>query len=81
MKSKATTILRAAMVASLLAAFACFGVNAQNFAKAAPPPSIHTFSTENIAREGFFFAGGHYVGLPINKSWAERCIPKCWSLR
>jgi pimeloyl-ACP methyl ester carboxylesterase len=31
---------------------------------AAPPPSIPTISTDNLAREGFFYAGGQYVGAP-----------------
>jgi pimeloyl-ACP methyl ester carboxylesterase len=30
--------------------------------KAMPPKSIPTFSTENIARKGFFYAGGKYWG-------------------
>ena len=30
--------------------------------KAMPPKSIPTFSTENIARKGFYFAGGQYWG-------------------
>jgi len=30
--------------------------------KAMPPTSIPTFSTENIARKGFFYAGGGYWG-------------------
>ena len=30
--------------------------------KAMPPKTIPTFPTENIARKGFFFAGGNYVG-------------------
>jgi len=31
-------------------------------AKAAPPPSIPTVSLANVARQGFWFAGGKYVG-------------------
>jgi pimeloyl-ACP methyl ester carboxylesterase len=31
-------------------------------AKAMPPKAIPTFSTENIARKGFYFAGGQYWG-------------------
>jgi pimeloyl-ACP methyl ester carboxylesterase len=31
-------------------------------AMAAPPPGIPTFSTEHMARQGFFYAGGKYVG-------------------
>ena len=32
--------------------------------KAMPPKTIPTFSTENIARKGFFYAGGSYWGEP-----------------
>ncbi|MBI3047308.1 MAG: alpha/beta fold hydrolase [Acidobacteria bacterium] len=36
---------------------------AQNVAaKAAPPPAIPTVSLANVARQGFWFAGGKYVG-------------------
>src|SRR6266581_5016938 len=30
--------------------------------RAAPPPSIPTFSTENLDREAFFYVGGEYTG-------------------
>ncbi len=69
-----------ALLAVLLVAVAWLGlrVNAQNkalaaakaavpkaeLAKANPPSSIPTFSTEKIAREGFFYVGGRYVGEP-----------------
>src|SRR4051794_39169512 len=33
-----------------------------DLAKAMPPKTIPTFSTENLARTGFFYAGGEYVG-------------------
>ena len=78
---KASTLLRAAMVCVIIGAIACSGVNAQSFPKAAPPASIPTFSTENIAREGFFFAGGHYVGPPDKQvmggaMYTEVLVPK-----
>ena len=69
-----------ALLAVLLLAVAWLGlrVNAQNkalaaakaavpkaeLAKANPPSSIPTFSTDKIAREGFFYVGGSYVGEP-----------------
>ena len=31
---------------------------------AMPPPSIPTFSTENVGREAFFYVGGKYEGAP-----------------
>src|SRR3954464_10212096 len=33
-----------------------------DLSKAAPGPSIPTFSTDDIARSGFFYAGGKYEG-------------------
>src|SRR5207245_4146404 len=35
-----------------------------DLAKAIPPPAIPTFSTENLVRRAFFYAGGKYVGEP-----------------
>lgn len=37
-------------------------LNAEDVSKAAPGASIPTFSTDDIARTGFFYAGGKYVG-------------------
>ena len=81
MNLKASTILRTTLFSVLFGVCACSGLGAQNFAKAAPPPSIPTFSTENIAREGFFFAGGHYVGPPDKQvmggaMYTEVLVPK-----
>ena len=39
-----------------------FTAAADNPSKAAPGPAIPTFSTEDIARTGFFYAGGKYAG-------------------
>jgi pimeloyl-ACP methyl ester carboxylesterase len=52
--------------------------------KAAPPTAIPTVSLNNIARHGFFYAGGHYVGeLGPNKEstmggamYVEVLVPK-----
>src|SRR5437867_8073448 len=51
----------AAALASVLAGV-CFVVQAQDISKAAPPAAIPTFSTDDLARTGFFYAGGKYVG-------------------
>src|ERR1700681_1780060 len=40
------------------------GASAKDGPGAAPPASIPTFSTADIARTGFFYVGGHYVGQP-----------------
>jgi pimeloyl-ACP methyl ester carboxylesterase len=59
----------------------CFGARAQNRAAGAPPPSIHTFSTEDIASTGFFYVGGKYVGAPGKEvmdgaEYVEVMVPK-----
>jgi pimeloyl-ACP methyl ester carboxylesterase len=44
------------------AALTVFPLTAGDLSKAAPGSSIPTFSTEDIARTGFFYAGGKYAG-------------------
>jgi len=39
-----------------------FAVSADEVSKAVPGPSIPTFATDDIARTGFFYAGGKYGG-------------------
>ena len=67
------TKLNAVLIALAFAVAAFFGLcsssRAQSapkgdLAKAIPPPAIPTFSTENLARRAFFYAGGKYVGEP-----------------
>ncbi len=58
-----------------------FGARAQSHATGAPPPSIHTFSTEDIASTGFFYVGGQYVGAPGKEvmdgaEYVEVMVPK-----
>ena len=52
--------LRTYSVAVSLAAI--LAAQADDLSKAAPGASIPTFSTDDIARTGFFYAGGNYVG-------------------
>jgi len=47
---------------AVIIAGVCFTSTAQDVSKAAPPAAIPTFSTDDIARTGFFYAGGKYVG-------------------
>jgi pimeloyl-ACP methyl ester carboxylesterase len=59
----------------------CFGARAQSRTPGAPPPSIHTFSTEDIASTGFFYVGGSYVGAPGKEvmdgaEYVEVMVPK-----
>jgi pimeloyl-ACP methyl ester carboxylesterase len=58
-----------------------FGARAQSRTAGAPPPSIHTFSTEDIASTGFFYVGGQYVGAPGKEvmdgaEYVEVMVPK-----
>ncbi|HTR38058.1 MAG TPA: alpha/beta fold hydrolase [Bryobacteraceae bacterium] len=45
---------------------------------AAPPDSIPTFSTQNIARTGFFYAGGKYVGEPGKEVMDDSMYTEVW---
>ena len=62
MNVKISIAVQAVLVAVLSGA--SFGASAQNSSGATLPASIPTVSTANIAREGFFYVGGHYVGEP-----------------
>src|ERR1700676_4163092 len=52
----------AALLAMLISSG--LGARAKDGPGAAPKGSIPTFSTADIARTGFFYVGGHYVGSP-----------------
>ena len=61
--------------------YLCAQTNSSKKPSAAPPSSIPTFSTENIAREGFFYAGGEYAGPPGKEvmrgaMYVEVVVPK-----
>jgi len=45
---------------------------------AMPPSTIPTFSTENIARQGFLYAGGKYVGEPGKEVMGETMYTEVW---
>jgi pimeloyl-ACP methyl ester carboxylesterase len=75
-------ILSAMQVALLIVLFgSCIQASAQNASMAAPPASIPTFSTADIARTGFFYAGGKYAGAPGKEvmdgaEYVEVMVPK-----
>jgi pimeloyl-ACP methyl ester carboxylesterase len=74
-----SSAVQAALVAVLVGG--SFGANAKDEAGAAPPKSIPTFSTANIARTGFFYVGGHYVGAAGKEvmggaEYVEVMVPK-----
>src|ERR1700693_811140 len=59
----------------------CVGARAQSRAAGAPPSSIHTISTDDIASTGFFYVGGKYVGAPGKEimdgaEYVEVMVPK-----
>jgi len=65
----------------LILAAASSQLHAQSRPTGAPPPSIHTFSTEDIASTGFFYVGGQYVGAPGKEvmdgaEYVEVMVPK-----
>jgi len=45
---------------------------------AMPPSTIPTFSTENVARQGFLYAGGKYVGGPGKEVMGETMYTEVW---
>src|SRR5580704_14510768 len=69
----------AALVAVLVGSW--FGANGKDATVAAPPASIPTFSTADVARTGFFYVGGHYVGqagkeIMDGAMYVEVMVPK-----
>jgi pimeloyl-ACP methyl ester carboxylesterase len=46
--------------------------------KAMPPKSIPTFSNDNIARMGFFYAGGKYAGPPGKEVMTGAMYTEVW---
>src|SRR5258708_29064475 len=79
MKLNISTIQRAALFAILFCGSS--GLRAQNGPAGAPPKSIPTFSTDDVARTGFFYAGGKYVGsagkeVMDGAEYVEVMVPK-----
>ena len=73
-----------AVLTLLLAGFGADAAAQSAAAKAAPPPSVPTVPLANVARQGFWYAGGKYVGeLGENKEstmggamYVEVMVPK-----
>ena len=79
MNRRASSVLWAAAVAILLGGWCA--AQAQNPSAAAPPASIPTFAMDDVARIGYFYAGGHYVGPPGKEvmdgaEYVEVMVPK-----
>src|SRR5215469_2657478 len=78
MKLRISTVGQAALI---VLAGVSFGASARGVSKAVPAGSIPTFSTADIARTGFFYVGGHYVGSPGQEimggaEYVEVMVPK-----
>ncbi|HXA77830.1 MAG TPA: alpha/beta hydrolase [Candidatus Acidoferrales bacterium] len=79
MNLKISTAIHAALIAVLVGGW--FGASAQDVSRASQTGSIRTFSTADIARTGFFYVGGHYVGSPGQEvmngaEYVEVMVPK-----
>ena len=69
------------VVPVLILAGSWYAVSAQRAAdamKAMPPKSIPTFSNDNIARTGFFYAGGKYAGPPGKEVMTGAMYTEVW---
>jgi pimeloyl-ACP methyl ester carboxylesterase len=78
MHLRISKVVQAALIVVLMSG--CFTANAKD-GGAAPPASIATFATTDIARTGFFYVGGHYVGAAGKEvmdgaEYVEVMVPK-----
>jgi len=79
MNPKISTAMQAALMVVLVGGW--FSASAQDVSRASPTRSIPTFSTADIARTGFFYVGGNYVGSPGQEvmngaEYVEVMVPK-----
>jgi pimeloyl-ACP methyl ester carboxylesterase len=78
---QARTLLPAIVFCAGLWLGAGLSTAAEDVSKASPGASIPTFSTDDIARTGFFYAGGHYTGdkgkeVMAGAMYVEVMVPK-----
>ena len=69
--------LKACSALAALIVSGCLGAKAENTG-AIPPRSIPTFSTSNIARQGHFYVGGHYIGEPGKETMNGAMYVEVW---
>jgi pimeloyl-ACP methyl ester carboxylesterase len=79
MKIRISTVALSVLAAILASGW--IGARAQNVAGAVPPATIPTIATANVAREGHFYVGGHYVGesgkeIMFGAMYVEAMVPK-----
>ena len=75
MNKRMTTVGLMALAAVL--AIGLLGADGKNVA-GAPPASVPTFSTADIARQGHFYVGGHYVGDPGKETMDGAMYVEVW---
>lgn len=78
--SGVTVKIRTAVLAilSLGAFYTSRFVQAQQRTGSGPLKSVPTFSTENIARQGHFYVGGHYTGEPGKETMDGAMYVEVW---
>src|SRR5712671_3176907 len=64
MKMRVSSAGTSVAVAIVVSGWVVANIHHAAAAGAAPPPSVLTFSTAEIGRQGHFYVGGHYVGEP-----------------
>jgi pimeloyl-ACP methyl ester carboxylesterase len=70
--------LSAAALLAVVLVSGWFQANAAHVAAATPPPSVPTFSTADIGRQGHFYVGGHYVGEPGKETMDGAMYVEVW---
>ena len=76
MRMRISTAVVSVLVAVLV--FGCSAAQAQNVARSARGPSIPTFSTADIGRQGHFYVGGHYAGEPGKETMDGAMYVEVW---
>jgi pimeloyl-ACP methyl ester carboxylesterase len=76
MNTRISTAVLFALAAGFVSSWT--GANAQSVAGAAPRASIPTFSTADVARQGRFYVGGHYVGEPGKETMDGAMYVEVW---
>jgi pimeloyl-ACP methyl ester carboxylesterase len=71
-------ISTAGLLAPAILATGWLGVSVSTVAGAPPAPSVPTFSTAEIGRQGHFYVGGHYTDAPGNETMDGAMYVEVW---
>jgi pimeloyl-ACP methyl ester carboxylesterase len=71
-------VLLAVLVATLIGIRLGARADSPKNSAAMPPASISTFPTDNLAREGFLYVGGQYVGPPGKETMHGAMYVEVW---